>query len=85
MGYRPTANEVYSEDSNIRGSMQDNQNDVNKTAHLLVLPYAGSKDEKLINSMKNSLKCLLPKNVTTRVTYSGSRLSSKVTKIKDKL
>ena len=68
MGYRPTANEVYSEDSNIRGSMQDNQNGVNKTAHLLVLPCAGSKDEKLINSMKNSLKCLLPKNFTTRVT-----------------
>ena len=34
--------------------------------------------------MKNSLKWVLPENVTTRVTYSGTRLSSKFTKIKDK-
>ena len=34
--------------------------------------------------MKNSLKCVLPENVTTRVTYSGTRLSSRVTKIKHK-
>ena len=27
---------------------------------------------------------MLPENVTTRVTYSGTRLSSKFTKIKDK-
>ena len=33
------------ENSNIRSSIQDNQKDVNKTAHLLVLPYAGSKGE----------------------------------------
>ena len=48
--------EAQSEDSNIRSPIQDNQNDVNKTAHLLVLPYAGSKVEKLIRSMRNSLK-----------------------------
>ena len=34
--------------------------------------------------MKNSLKCVLLKNVITRVTYSGTRLNSKFTKIKDK-
>ena len=34
--------------------------------------------------MKYSLKCVLPENNTTRVTYSGTRLSSKYTKIKDK-
>ena len=34
--------------------------------------------------MKNSLKCVILENVTTRVTYSGIRLSSKFTKIKDK-
>ena len=34
--------------------------------------------------MKNNLKYVLPENVTTRVTYSGTRLSSKFTKIKDK-
>ena len=69
---------------NIRSSIQDNQNDVTKTTHLLVSPYAGLKGEKLIKSMKNSLKYVLPKSVTTRVTYSGTRLSSKFTKIKDK-
>ena len=69
---------------NIRSSIQDNQNDVTKTTHLLVSPYTGLKGEKLIKSMKNSLKYVLPKSVTTRVTYSGTRLSSKFTKIKDK-
>ena len=76
--------EVQSEDANIRSSIQDNQNDVNKTAHLLVLPYAGSKGEKLVKSMKSSLRCVVPENVRTRVIYSGTRLSSKFTKIKDK-
>ena len=74
--------EVQLEHSNIRSLTQDKQNDVNKTAHLLVLPYAGLKDEKLIKSMKNCLKCVLPENVTTRVTYSGTRLSSEFTMIK---
>ena len=34
--------------------------------------------------MKNSLKCMLPENLTTRVTYLGTRLSNKFTKIKEK-
>ena len=44
--------------------MQENQSDANKTAHLLVLPYTGSKGEKLIKSMKNSLKCVFSENGT---------------------
>ena len=28
--------------------MHETQNDLNKTAHVLVLPYAVSKDEKLV-------------------------------------
>ena len=48
--------------------MQENRSDVNKTAHLLVLPYIGSKGEKLIKSMKSSLKCVFSENDTTRVT-----------------
>ena len=48
--------EVQSEDYNMRSSIQDNQNDVNKIAHLLVLPYAVSEGEKLIKSVKNSMK-----------------------------
>ena len=34
--------------------------------------------------MKNSLKCVFPENVTTSVSYCGTRLSSKFSKIKDK-
>lgn len=51
-------NEVQTEDSNISSSMQENQNDVNKIAHVLVVTHSGSKDEKLIKSLKNSLKCV---------------------------
>ena len=40
--------EIQLEDSNIRSSIQHNQEYLNKTAHLLVLPYASSKGEKLI-------------------------------------
>ena len=75
---------VQSEDSNIKSSVQDYQSDVNKAAHLSVLPYASSKGEKLIESMKNSSTCVLIENVTTRVTYSGTGLRSKFTKVKDK-
>ena len=73
--------EVQLEDPNIRSSIQENQNDVNKTAHLLVLPFAVWKGEKLLKSMKNSLKCVSPKSVITRLTCSGTRLNSKFTKI----
>ena len=57
--------------------MYEKQNDDNKKAHLSVLLYGGSKGEKLIKSMKNGLKCVLPENVRMRVTYSRTRLSSK--------
>ena len=40
--------EIQLEDSNIRSLIQHDQNYLNKTAHLLVLPYASSKGEKLI-------------------------------------
>ena len=47
-------------------------------------PYAGSKGEKLIKSIKSSLKWVLPEYVTTRVTYLGTRLSSTCTKMKER-
>ena len=34
--------------------------------------------------MRNSLKCVLPKNIATRVTYSGTTLRSKFTEIQYK-
>ena len=55
---------VQSEDSNIKSSVQDYQSDVNKAAHLSVLPYASSKGEKLIESMKNSSTCVLIEKFT---------------------
>ena len=37
--------------------------------NVLVLPYAVPNGEKLIKSMKNDLKCVLPETVPTRVTF----------------
>ena len=56
--------------------MQENKNDHNKTTHLLILPHAGSKGEKRIRSIKNSLKCVLPDNISVRVTYSRQGIRS---------
>ena len=66
--------------------MQRNQIHVSKTAHLLVLPYTGLKTKKTnnLNEKNNSLKCMLLENITTRVTYSGTRLSRKFTNLKGK-
>ena len=49
----------------------------------LILPYVGPKGNSIIKAMKNSLKRILPDNVTydkimTRVTYSGQKLSTKL-------
>ena len=54
--------EVKLEDSHIRSSIQDNQNDINKTVHLLFLTYARSKGEKLIKSM-NKLQWKIVSNM----------------------
>ena len=42
------------------------------------------KVNKLIKSIKNSLKYMLPENLTTRVTYLRTKLSNKFTKIREK-
>ena len=41
--------------------------------HSLILPYAGPKGNTIIKTMNNSLKCFLPINVKTRVTYTGQK------------
>ena len=69
-------NEVQSEDSNIRSPIQDNQIDVKKTADLLVYLMPVRKVKNGLNASYTGLKCVLPKNVTTGVTYLGTRLSS---------
>ena len=54
--------------------VNENNND---KSHLLVLPYAGPKGEKLITSMKKTLKKNLPENVVPKAAFSASRLSDK--------
>ena len=55
-----------------------------KNKNQLVLPYAGSKGKKLIKSIKTSLKCVEPENVTIGVTHLGTTLISTFTETKDK-
>ena len=43
----------------------------------LVSPYARQKGEKLIKSMKTTLKKSLPSNLVTKSAYSESNLSNK--------
>ena len=52
-------------------------------SHLLVGPYAGQEGNKLIKSMQNNLKWLLPENVATCSAYTGTKISSKFTRTKD--
>ena len=56
-------------------SVQPEIND--KTSHLLVLPYAGQKGEKLIKSLKTALKYNSPNNVVMKSAYSASKQSNK--------
>ena len=46
-------------------------------SHLLVLPYAGQKREKLIKSMETTPKYSLPNNMVTKSAYSASKLRNK--------
>ena len=50
--------------------------------HLLVLPYAGNKGEKILKSMNKFSTRVLPCNVKTCTAYSGTKLSRKF-KLKD--
>ena len=57
---------------------------VNQTAlneqekrHLIVLPYAGNKGEKILKSRNKFSSRVLPSNVKTCIAYSGTILSSK--------
>ena len=55
---------------------QTTQNEQDKR-HLLVLPYAGNKGEKILKSMNKFSTRVLPCNVKTCTAYSGTKLSSK--------
>ena len=45
--------------------------------HLLVLPCAGKKDEKILKPINTFSTQVLPCNVQTCTSYSGTKLSSK--------
>ena len=45
--------------------------------YFLILPYAEPKGNTVIKTMNNSLKCILPDNEKTRVTYTGQKLGTK--------
>ena len=55
---------------------QTTQNEQDKR-HLLVLPYAGNKGEKILKSMNKFSTRVLPCNVRTCTAYSGTKLSSR--------
>ena len=54
-----------------------------KTEHMLVLPYQGKRGEKVIKSLQNTIKTILPSDHTSKVIYNSNKLSSKFN-IKDK-
>ena len=54
---------------------QTTQNEQDKR-HLLVLPYAGNKGEKILKSMNKLSTQVLPCNVKTCTAYSGTKLGS---------
>lgn len=49
-------------------------------SNILVVPCAGHKGNKLIKSMQNNLKRLLPENIVTR---SGTKHRGEFTRTKD--
>ena len=55
---------------------QTSQNEQDKH-HLLVLPYAGNKGEKILKSMNKFSTRVLPCNLKTCTAYSATKLSSK--------
>ena len=55
---------------------QTAQNEQDKH-HLLVLPYAGNKGEKILKSMNKFSTQVFSCNVKTCTAYSGTKLSSK--------
>ena len=55
----------------------DRANDENmSTNHKLILPYKGEKGQKIIKSLNNYDKRLLPQNYTTQQVYTSRKLGS---------
>ena len=60
-----------------RATINETTNNEQYKLHLLVLPYAGNKGEKILKSMNKFSTRVLPCNVKTCTVYSGTKLSSK--------
>ena len=60
-----------------RATINETTNNEQYKLHLLVLPYAGNKGEKILKSMNKFSTRVLPCNVKTCTAYSGTKLSSK--------
>ena len=75
---KPEVKLKHTQNMNIEHSTknQTTQNEQGKR-HLLVLPYAGNKGEKILKSMNNFSTRVLPCNLKTCTAYSGTKLSSK--------
>ena len=54
----------------------DNNNETTKKLQL-TLPYAGKEGETVLKSLRSNLSQSLPENTETRITYTGTKLSSK--------
>ena len=49
----------------------------------LLLPYTGQKGEHLIRSLRKDIHRTLPENVQSRICYTGTKLGTKFSNIKD--
>ena len=45
--------------------------------HLLILPYKGKVGETRLNSLRNTLKSVIPANNACKIIYNGTKLASK--------
>ena len=68
----------YTQNMNIeRSTINHTTQNKQDKCHLLVLPYAGNKGEKILKSMNKFSSRVLPSNVKILTAYSGTKLSSK--------
>ena len=51
-------------------------NDITNTTHMLVLPYKGEGGQRIIKSINNSVKKILPQNHVTQNVYKSKKLGS---------
>ena len=68
----------------IQVSMTEHPNPQEQKVHLLLLPFAGSKDTTNVKNLNKTLRNVFPSNVKARITYTSQKLNSRF-QIKDKV